>query len=116
MIIKLIRKLLQILVVPYIAGCTFSQLSNLKDVMEWDIDMGRTIYSAGINRTYYGFSREPSLLEDGKKKWTFSNDDGCEVVYITYTDKDGDDIVLEAYFLSEEFKCDKRIRYSSDFL
>ena len=84
--------------------------------MKHDTETGLTIDWAQINNGLYGFSRKGVLLPNGMKKWIFSNNDGCEIIYITYTDKDGDDIVSDAYFMSKEIYCDKRIRYSVDML
>lgn len=94
-------------------GCTYSQLSSIKFHMKHDIENKVTIEWASINRlNLYRTSKEVATLNEGKKKWVFSNSDGCVVVYITYTDSDGDSIVSDAYISSGETKCEKRLRYS----
>ncbi len=79
--------------------------------MKYDIESELTIDWSSMHRFHRAeFTRVFSSLSGGKKKWTYSNNDGCKVVYITYRDSYGYDIVSNAYIDSDEVKCNKRIR------
>jgi hypothetical protein len=96
-----------------VVGCTYSQLTSIKYDMKRDIENKVTIEWASINRLNpYGFSKKLISDHEGNIKWLFSNPDGCEIVYTTYTDSDGDSIVSGAIIQSDESNCEKRIRYS----
>ena len=101
-------------VIVVFSACTYSQLSSIKHHIKRDIENKVTIEWASINRfNLYRSSTYVDHLDDGKKKWVFSNFDGCEVVYITYTDSDGDSIVSDAYISSDEAACEKRLPLSN---
>ena len=111
--IQLVMFLVLALTLFYVVGCTYSQLTSIKHDMERDIENKVTIEWASINRLNpYGFSKKVVSKHKGSMKWLFSNSDGCEIVYTTYTDSDGDFIVSGAIIRSDESNCEKRIRYS----